>query len=398
MTAAQPAPQADPLQSLLQRLQQLEPTLRTHSRAAEQQKQLAAPVVQALREAGFYRLFRPRSLGGFGLDPVTEFQVAEKLAAIDAAAAWNVQVCNAGELYGGWFSEAAAAEVFGSADAIIAGSFYPRRRAEATREGYLISGTTPFNSNCHGADWLMGVAEVFEDNKAGMDAEGNPRVLLTLVPMRECRIQQNWNTMGMCGTGSHDVHIDRVFCPSSRAVPFTPGVAPPPAYDNPLTRMAIWATKGAHAAVALGVAQAAVDDLVELGGKVPAYTDASISSRPRVQFRLAQAEGKLASARTFFHHAYQQAWRTLQTRGVLSLQDKAQCQLACTTAVSNAAEAVDLVHTCVGTSGIRREHAFEKYFRDIHVITQHAFVNEARLEAVGQIMFGQQPDWPFFTF
>jgi alkylation response protein AidB-like acyl-CoA dehydrogenase len=66
--------------------------------------------------------------------------------------------------------------------------------------------------------------------------------------------------------------------------------------------------------------------------------------------------------------------------------------------VLTAAEVVDLVHSCVGTAGVRIEQRFQKHFRDVHVITQHAFVSEARLESVGQIMFGLDPDWGFFSF
>jgi alkylation response protein AidB-like acyl-CoA dehydrogenase len=60
--------------------------------------------------------------------------------------------------------------------------------------------------------------------------------------------------------------------------------------------------------------------------------------------------------------------------------------------VLTAAEVVDLVHSCVGTAGVRSEQRFQKHFRDVHVMTQHAFVSEARLESVGQIMFGLDPD------
>jgi alkylation response protein AidB-like acyl-CoA dehydrogenase len=78
------------------------------------------------------------------------------------------------------------------------------------------------------------------------------------------------------------------------------------------------------------------------------------------------------------------------------MSKKARCQLASTNVVMTAAEVVDLIHSCVGTSGIREEQRFQRYFRDAHVITQHAFVCEARLEAVGQIMFGLEQDWGFF--
>jgi alkylation response protein AidB-like acyl-CoA dehydrogenase len=114
--------------------------------------------------------------------------------------------------------------------------------------------------------------------------------------------------------------------------------------------------------------------------------------------RLARAAGKLAAARAFFHAAFDEAWTVAETRGRLEMREKARCQLAGTTSVLAAAEAVELVHSCVGTAGIREEQRFQRHFRDAHVITQHAFLCEARLEAVGQTMFGLEPDWAFFQF
>ena len=189
-----------------------------------------------------------------------------------------------------------------------------------------------------------------------------------------------------------------VFVPHERAVPFHPLDEPSPAYATPLTPLAMWATVGCHAAVALGIAQSAVDEFVELGSKVPAYTQRALRDRGVVQQRLARAEGTLAAARAFFHATYDDAWTAAESRGRLDMNEKARCQLAGSNVVVAAAEAVDLVHSCVGTAGIRAEQRFQKHFRDVHVITQHAFVCETRLEAVGQIMLGLEPDWGFFAF
>lgn len=58
-------------------------------------------------------------------------------------------------------------------------------------------------------------------------------------------------------------------------------------------------------------------------------------------------------------------------------------QLAITHAMLEAAVAVDIVHEIVGASGVRDEFGFSRYFRDIHVITQHGFINAAKLQPVG---------------
>ncbi|MCE0763746.1 hypothetical protein LWC35_12630 [Pseudonocardia kujensis] len=73
-------------------------------------------------------------------------------------------------------------------------------------------------------------------------------------------------------------------------------------------------------------------------------------------------------------------------------------QLAATHGVEAAATAVRLVHQVAGTSAIRNARPFAAHFRDVHTLTQHAFVSPARYESVGQLMLGLPPEWPLFAF
>jgi alkylation response protein AidB-like acyl-CoA dehydrogenase len=70
--------------------------------------------------------------------------------------------------------------------------------------------------------------------------------------------------------------------------------------------------------------------------------------------------------------------------------------LAGSHAIEAACQAVDLVHSCAGTSGIRNERRFQQYFRDVHTISQHAFVSHSRFESTGKLMLGRESDWPFY--
>jgi alkylation response protein AidB-like acyl-CoA dehydrogenase len=115
-----------------------------------------------------------------------------------------------------------------------------------------------------------------------------------------------------------------------------------------------------------------------------------------VQLRVAHAEAKLGAARVFFHDTFNTAWQTAVGGSFLNMQQKADCQQAASYIVMASAEAVDLIHSIAGTSAIRNEQSFQRHFRDVHVITQHAFVCESRLEAVGQVRLGLEPDWGFF--
>ena len=184
------------LDGLLGRVRELEPLIREHAPRAERERRLAQPVSDALRDAGCYRLFRPRSRGGLELDPVSAFRVIEELSRIDSAAGWNVAIANACEL-GAWFSDETTAEVFGSTRTVMAGAFFPPRRAVPVEGGYRLSGRCTFNSNCHAATWVLGLAHVYDDGVERLDENGEPVTLITLFPREQAEIIDNWDTLGM---------------------------------------------------------------------------------------------------------------------------------------------------------------------------------------------------------
>ena len=55
----------DASEALLPAVGKLAPVIRHHAAAAERQGQLARPVVQALADAGLFRMCVPRALGGW---------------------------------------------------------------------------------------------------------------------------------------------------------------------------------------------------------------------------------------------------------------------------------------------------------------------------------------------
>ena len=97
--------------SLVMQARSLEPIVREHAERTERDRRLARPVLQAMREAGLFRMFTPRALGGLEADPVTVAHVAEELASIDSAAAWALQAGKTGAWWAGHFPESGIAEL-----------------------------------------------------------------------------------------------------------------------------------------------------------------------------------------------------------------------------------------------------------------------------------------------
>jgi alkylation response protein AidB-like acyl-CoA dehydrogenase len=344
-------------------------------------------------------MYRPRERGGFGFDPVSGFRVVEALSRIDSAVGWNVAIANACDCFGAYLDDATSDEIFSPPDTVISGGLFPPRKATVTKDGYRVSGKSLFNSNCHAANWLLVEALVYDGDEPRKDADGNPEGLFMFVPTSDATIVDNWDTMGMRGTGSHDVDLDDVFVPTNRTAPLLPLEKTTAAYSGPMHRLTFWPAVAINGVPALGIAQAAINDFIDLAAtKVPAYTTNTLRDRPIVQLRLAKAEAALRAARTYLYDTFNQMWDIAASGQFLSLEQKADCQQAAAHAISASAEAVDLIHSIASSAAIRKDKPFERHFRDVHVITQHAFICESRFEAVGQVRLGLDPEWEFLYF
>ncbi len=110
------------------------------------------------------------------------------------------------------------------------------------------------------------------------------------------------------------------------------------------------------------------------------------------------AQGKLSTSRAFLFEAFKEVWQSARAGQPITLAAKGRMQLAMTHATQECTKAVGLIQEIAGASAIREEHQFEQHFRDVHVIAQHGFINAAKLESVGQILLGIEPEWPFFQY
>ena len=230
-----------------------------------------------------------------------------------------------------------------------------------------------------------------------LSADGTPVTLLTMCPAIEAVIVDNWRTLGMRGTGSHDVVITDVFVPFSHTAVLAPYQTPGSAYEGPLYKFTIWTSISVLAPPALGIARAAIDDLLELATrKTPAYLATPLRDRASVQAAIGETEATLGAGRAYLYEALREIWEKALEGHLIDMPGKLKLQLAATYAVAAAVSVVDLVHKAVGATGIRDEHRFQRYFRDIHTIEQHAYVSTARYESAGQYFLGVPIEWPFY--
>jgi alkylation response protein AidB-like acyl-CoA dehydrogenase len=385
------------LTSLLDTVRQIEPVIRAGMANAEQQRRLPDSVADAMRACGLYRMWRPKAFGGLELDPMTAFQVLEAVSRIDSAAGWNLQLSNALDAFGAWFTDEGAQEIFARPDVAFAGAFFPFLRAVAVDGGYRVTGQTPFASNAHQAQWFMGLAHIHDGDMPRLGPDGVPVTIMTMCPANEAVILDTWHTLGMRGTGSHDVAMNDVFVPERHTAPLAPYEKPGSAYTGPLYKFTVWTAIVVLATPPLGIARAAIDDLVELAGrKTPAYLATPLRDRVTVQAAIGEAEATLGAGRAYLYEALREVWDRAVEGHLIDMPGKMKLQLAGTHAVAAAVKVVDLMKIAAGTTGMREEHRFQRHFRDVHTAEHHAYISAARYESGGQYFLGVPIEWPFY--
>jgi indole-3-acetate monooxygenase len=383
-------------EALLARARALGPLIREHAELAEQRRRLAPEVIASLRDAGFFRLLLPRSLGGLEVDPVTCALVVEVIAGYDSAAGWALQAGNSGSWWAARFATSGSEEIYAdNPSAVVSAAIHPPQQAIETAGGYRITGRSPLASNIHDAEWLFLTALVM-DAAQPRTVDGAPQMIGLAVRAAEAKIVDTWHSLGMRGTDSNDVVLDDVFVPASRTFPFTPEFEPGAHHRGPLYRLpGIAAASFIIAPVPMAVARGAIDELKALAHRKTAFGfSRPLRNRPVVQTTLARAEAMLRAARLLFYDTLDSAWARAVKGERFSLEQKADLLLAGSHAATTAAKVTDLMHRAAGTTGIYTASPLERHFRDAETLRHHGLLSENRFEAVGQVYLGVDPEFP----
>jgi alkylation response protein AidB-like acyl-CoA dehydrogenase len=333
----------------------LAPIARAAADQAERERRLPEEVVHGLIDAGIPNMLVPETLGGGEVHPSTFLEVTEKLAIADAAAAWCAMIAATSGLPAAYMDADAAREVYGPED-VAGGALAPRGRAKSASDGYEVSGRWPFNSGCQHCTLLMGGTLISPDGAAS--SEARPEFRLMLFPAADAEIIDTWSVSGLCGTGSHDIEVRELFVPESRAVSILgPPSDPGPLYVFPLFGLLAIGV----AAVALGLARGAIDDLRELAGaKTPTLSTRRLAERPATQAAVAEAEASLRSARAYLEEAIADAWEAAEGEGRMGLERRALLRAAATHATRSSAEVVDRMYDAGGGTSIYRTSPLQR--------------------------------------
>jgi alkylation response protein AidB-like acyl-CoA dehydrogenase len=394
---APPAIQKD----LLEAASKIGSTISQYINEEENNRRLSRPVFEALKEAGFFRMLLPKSLGGLEADPVTIASVVEEVARHNTAAGWSLMVANTTTWWGGRLPKKGIEEIFSTGpNTFIAAAFHPPKKAARVQGGYVINGSGPLFSNVHESQWVFVTALVMENDQVKMN-NGHPEIIGAFMKTRDCEIIDTWHTLGMHATDSNDVAFDHVFVPDHLFFPLVPAFEPNIHYKSRLYQFSAAGTAIACliAPVALAVARNAINEFKVLADrKTPLGAVTPLRERGLAQRKLGEAEALVQSGRAYLYGKITGAWNKTLAGEKLEDEEKAGLLLAAAHTNQSCARAVDMMYSAAGSTGIYTRSKLAHYFSDAQVIRQHGFVNESRYETAAQVYLGLRPDLEVILF
>lgn len=394
-------PETNSKADLLETASKIGPMLGQYIDEEENNRRPSRPVLNALRDAGFFRLFLPKSLGGIEADPLTTAKLVEEVARYNTSASWAMMVANTATWWCSRLSDKGIDEIYRNGpDTFIAGAFHPPMKATPVENGYLINGRNPLASNVHEADWVFVTAFVMEQGKMKMN-NGIPEVIGVYMNIEDCQIIDTWYTLGMRATDSNDIVANDVFVPDYLSYALDPVLQPNRHFKGMLYQFpAIGASIACLIApIALSIARNAISELKMLAEKkIPFGSSVAIREKGSVQRKLGMAEAFVQSSHAYLSQMLTGCWNKTLAGETLSLEERAGLLLAITHTNQTCLQAVDLMYSAAGTSAIYTRNKLASYFCDAQVIRHHGFANESRYETAAQIFFGLPPDLPVIVF
>ncbi|WP_313807055.1 acyl-CoA dehydrogenase family protein [Sphingobium sp.] len=340
-------------------------------------------LVDLMKQAGIFRASTPARFGGDALSPAEFLPLVEAIATADGSAGWVAAFGSANSYLAALPVETQAAIYAEGPDQVFAGGLYPLQPATAVHGGWHVSGRWRFASGCKGADWI-GVGIATRPDWAGENDP--PEVRMAIAPAAEIEIIDNWQVVGMQGTGSHDTRVaNKFYSQEWTCVRGARSTIDEPLYHYP--PLAYQAQ--AHAACNIGLARAALDIVREMSAGAKIMPGAArLGDRAYFRTTLAMGEAKWRSARAFFYETIEETWRAIEAGEAVTAEKHNLLRLGASWAALACFEVIQSAWRSAGMTAIHKTHRLQQIMRDAMVVTQHASLNDGTFEDIGGFFAG----------
>ncbi|HWI20985.1 MAG TPA: acyl-CoA dehydrogenase family protein [Baekduia sp.] len=378
-------------QELVERARSLRPLLTAYAEQADRDRVLAPEVVDAITEAGLFKLLVPKRLGGYETDVLTMLDVLTELSKGCVSASWVTGVLSFAAWQIGMFTDQAQRDVFEeNPDARVCWSLSAAVEVKPGEGGTIVSGRWPNASGSAQADWaLLGLPLAFGPR--------GPEFSMALIPMSETTIDDTWDIAGVRGSASNTIVAQEVFVPEHRwlalAAATEEGAILSPHTGETLYRTA-WSVGGyALLGSQLGVASAMLELVLERseGKMIPAAGIMDQSEWATFQMEAAEAATKIDAAIMLTRRDAEQVDAVSRRGERMSQLDRARIRNNQAWASNQLKEAAEILMVEAGVTAFFGESPLQRMWRDLSVAHAHTgFRLKPNQEKYGRALTGKE--------
>ena len=359
----------------------LKPVLRDRQRETERNRRVSDESVADLKAAGLYKILQPKRYGGYEMDFWTFVRAAAEIGAGCGSTAWVYSTAAQHQWQIGMFDDRAQAEMWGENPyAISASSYSPSGVAVETEGGYRVTGRWLYCSGVLNSDYMILGAKLAKSADEKPYGQG-----YILVPKKDYTVEDNWDVVGLVGTGSNDVIIDGAFVPSYRMLSLEDALSGSPpglaVNANDLWKVPFFAAITiCLCGPAMGMAQGVLETYVEQIGVRKTRGAAlsqpqSMADFPTIQARVAEASAAIDAAKQLIRRDCEDILAVMAEGRPLTEAERARNKGDLSYAVKIARGAADLLFESVGGAGLTNASPLQRFWRDLHAASKHISIN-----------------------
>jgi len=365
----------------------------TRASATEQLGHLHPEVIDALVQAGMFRRWVSAEVGE-GASVTDVLGTIERISQADGATGWCVMIANTTALISHRLPAEWATTIFGDPAACSGGFGMPAGAARVVDGGLVVTGRWAWGSGTDHCTWVGGGVRVVDENGESTKTLDGARTPFVFFEPGDVELLDTWHVAGLKGTASTDYSVDAVFVPEGRWAQL---IGVDPRVDDALGRFPFFgALASGVAAVMIGLAQRAIDELVLLGAKRSMGSKKTLAERAPVQADLSLARANVAQARSYLYGTTDRVWEDGNHGRDVGDDVRAELRLAATSASRRCLEAVSLCYHAAGGAAVYETSPLQRVFRDAHVAQSHGMVAPRTMEPLGRFAFGLETNTALF--
>jgi alkylation response protein AidB-like acyl-CoA dehydrogenase len=194
---------------LIECARKLVPSLRERAARTDAERKVPTESIAELRAAGLLDVLLPRALGGSERDFSVFSSITRVLATGCGSTAWVYAILTETSWIAALFPQKAQEEVWEDRSALFCASIVPFGKARKVEGGYRVNGRWQYLSGSDFASWVVLNANTEDEGPIG-----------AILRLSELRTIDDWQVLGLAGTGSKAGVAEDVFVPAWRTLPW----------------------------------------------------------------------------------------------------------------------------------------------------------------------------------